>query len=297
MARRQLRDGDLVYVTSKRGSIVVPAQADTGLGLSQAFIAMHWGEEYLSGCSSTGTRLAGINALTTSAYCPQSKQPELKHAAVKILKAELPWSLLAMAWLPEDGALRAREELKGLMALFPFASCVPFGRERSGVLFRAAAHDAPPATVLDRIEVALGLDGLQGLRYNDPRHGQRRVAQLVRNGAEARLDGILLAGDTRAEAWIRTLLQDELPAQAYGRLLLAPSAKAPVAVQAASRQVCTCFNVREDQIRQALQQCNGDEDERLAGLQDQLRCGTNCGSCMPELRRMVRAAAPAGISV
>jgi assimilatory nitrate reductase catalytic subunit len=66
----------------------------------------------------------------TSAYCPTSKQPELKHAAVKILKAELPWSLLAVAWLAPDEALHAREEFKQVMTLFPFASCVPFGRER-----------------------------------------------------------------------------------------------------------------------------------------------------------------------
>jgi assimilatory nitrate reductase catalytic subunit len=45
------------------------------VGLSQAFIAMHWGEEYLSGCSSTGERLAGVNALTTSAYCPTRSSP------------------------------------------------------------------------------------------------------------------------------------------------------------------------------------------------------------------------------
>jgi assimilatory nitrate reductase catalytic subunit len=50
-----------------------------------------------------------------------------------------------MAWLPEGQALAAREALKPLMALFPFASCVPFGRERSGVLFRCApAYEAPP---------------------------------------------------------------------------------------------------------------------------------------------------------
>jgi assimilatory nitrate reductase catalytic subunit len=40
---------------------------------------------------------------------PSSKQPELKHAAVKVLKAELPWSLLGMAWLPGDQALAVRE--------------------------------------------------------------------------------------------------------------------------------------------------------------------------------------------
>jgi assimilatory nitrate reductase catalytic subunit len=289
MLRRQLKEGDLVHVTSKRGSIVVPVQAGTDLGLGQAFIAMHWGEEFLSGVSSTGNRLTGVNALTTSAYCPQSKQPELKHAAVKIMKAELGWSVLAMGWLPEDGALRAREALRRLMAAFPFATCVPFGRERAGVLFRAAAYEPPPDAVLAQVEVALLLDGPQVLRYADRRHGQRRVARLARHGADSRLEGFLLAGDTRAESWIRTLLQEERPAQAYGRLLLSPGAKAPVAVVSRGRQVCTCFNVGEAQILGELAGCEGDDGARLKRLQDQLRCGTNCGSCIPELKRMVRA--------
>jgi assimilatory nitrate reductase catalytic subunit len=97
MARRLLKDGDLVHVTSKRGSLIVPVQGSSDLAVSQAFMAMHWGPEFLGGCSSTGKRLAGVNGLTTPAYCPSSKQPELKHAAVKILKAELPWSLLGAA--------------------------------------------------------------------------------------------------------------------------------------------------------------------------------------------------------
>ncbi|MEY3781967.1 MAG: hypothetical protein RIS97_145, partial [Pseudomonadota bacterium] len=127
MTRRLIKEGDLVHVTSKRGSILLPVQASKEVGMSQAFIAMHWGEEYLSGQSSNGERLAGVNAITTSSFCPTSKQPELKHAAVKILKAELPWTLLGVAWLPSDQALSAREALKALMRLFPFASCVPFG--------------------------------------------------------------------------------------------------------------------------------------------------------------------------
>ena len=144
MARRLLQDGDLVHVTSRRGSIVVPVQGSAEVGMSQAFMAMHWGSEFLSGRSSAGTRLAGVNAVTTSAYCPTSRQPELKHAAVKILKAELPWSLLGVAWMAtQDQALQAREQIKHVMAQFPFACCVPFGRERPGLLLRAAAHDAP----------------------------------------------------------------------------------------------------------------------------------------------------------
>ena len=289
MERRGLKDGDLVHVTSKRGSIVLPLQASKEIGLSQAFIAMHWGAEYLSGRGSHGEPLAGVNALTTSAYCPTSKQPELKHAAVKILKAELPWNLLAMAWLPADRALSAQAELRALMTSFEFASCVPFGRERTGVLFRAAAHEAPDVATVERIESLLGLGGTDALRYVDKRLGQRRTARLLRTEGATRLEGFVLAGDVRAEAWIKPLLQDELPAEAYGRLLLMPGAKAPVAVVAKGKQVCTCFNVSEDDIGAQLQTSRGSDDQRLAALQSGLKCGTNCGSCIPELRRLVRA--------
>jgi assimilatory nitrate reductase catalytic subunit len=305
MARRLLKEGDLVHVTSKRGSILVPLQASNEVGMSQAFMAMHWGEEYLSGVGSTGQPLAGVNALTTSAYCPSSKQPELKHAAVKILKAELPWSMLAMAWLPDAQVLGAREALVQMMRLFPFAACVPFSRHtalgeparaRSGVLFRAAAHDAPPAELLARMEALLGLDGKDTLRYADRKRGQHRVAKLVRTGDHAELQGFVLAGDTSAEAWIKTVLQDELPAQAYGRLLLVPGAKAPVAVHARGKQICSCFDVTDEAITSGLAKCKGNEDARLAQLQSALKCGTNCGSCLPEVKRMVRASTSVAVT-
>lgn len=300
MARRLLKEGELVHVTSKRGSILVPVQASTELGLSQTFIAMHWGGEFLSGVGSTGQRLAGVNALTTSAYCPTSKQPEFKHAAVKVLKAELPWSLLTVAWLPDDQALAARAALREIMALFPFASCVPFsnnapleaaaGSERSGLLFRAAAHEAPPDELLARIEVLMGLQGGAVLRYADRKKGQHRSVRLLRgNDDHASLEAFMLAGDTHSQNWIKTLLQDELPAEAYGRLLLSPSATPPVAVQSKGKQICSCFNVNEVAISSHLEQCAGSPESRLASLKSTLKCGTNCGSCVPELQRMIRS--------
>ena len=290
MDRRQMTDGDLVHVTSKRGSIVLPVEASKEVAFSQAFIAMHWGEEFLSGCSNTGERLAGVNAITTSAFCPSSRQPELKHAAVKILKAELPWSLLAVAWVAPGQAQSLREELASLMKLFPFAVCVPFGRERTGLLFRAASYEAAPDELLARMEAMLGLQTHDTLRYADRKKGQRRALRLRRDGDAARLEGFLLAGDTSAQAWIKTLLQDELPAQAYGRLLLAPGAKPPLAVQPRGRQVCTCFNVSEPAIRECLSASQGTDEARLAALQGELQCGTNCGSCVPELKRLTRLA-------
>ena len=299
MARRLLKNGDLVYVTSKRGSIVVPLQSSPELNASHAFIAMHWGSEYLSGQSSIGEPLAGVNAITTSAYCPTSKQPELKHAAVKILKAELPWTLLAMAWLPAGESLAARTALKPLMSAFPFTSCVPFanntplvdqGAAREGVLFRAAAHVTPPAELLVQIEKILGLTTQDVLHYADKKRGQRRTAKLTRVNDHAELTGFLLAGDTSAEAWIKTLLEGELPAQNYGRLLLSAGTKAPVAVQARGTLVCTCLNVTDTTINAYLKVAQGNAANRLALLQADLKCGTNCGSCVPELKRMVRTA-------
>ncbi|MES2229565.1 MAG: molybdopterin-dependent oxidoreductase [Pseudomonadota bacterium] len=295
MARLGLVDGDLVQVASRRGRLLIPAQASAQQPPAQVFIAMHWGEEFLSGAGEAGAALAGVNALTTPLFCPRSKQPELKNAAVKVAKAELPWRLLALAWLPADAALAAREALRPLMRDFAFATLVPFGRERCGVLLRAAAAQAPPSALLSRIEAELGLAAAGVLHYADPRRGQRRAMRLAGAGAGMRLEGFLLAGDIGAEAWVRPLLQDELPAQAYGRLLLLPGAKAPVALAPRGRQVCSCFDVSEVQIGAALATATGAPDARLAQLQQALKCGTNCGSCLPELRRMIRAQSAATV--
>ena len=42
-------------------------------------------------------------------------------------------------------------------------------------------------------------------------------------------------------------------------------------------------------------QCHGTDDDRLAQLQGQLRCGTQCGSCLPALRRLV-SEVPEGVT-
>ncbi len=303
MERRLIKDGNLVHVTSNRGTIILPVQASKEVGMSHAFIAMHWGEEFLSG-SKHGDgcnveRLAGVNAITTSSFCPTSKQPELKHAAVKILKAEMPWTLLGMAWLSSEHALTARENLKSLMRIFPFASCVPFGEgsavngiAKTGLLFRAAGHQAPAESVLTQIENLLGLHASTGasqiMHYADKKKGQHRTIKLTGSREFAQLEAFLLAGDTRSEAWIKTLLQDNLPAQAYGRMLLVPGNKAPIAVQSRGKTVCTCFNVSDVTINAHLTINYGTDAQRLIALQTNLKCGTNCGSCNSELKRMIR---------
>ena len=150
----------------------------------------------------------------------------------------------------------------------------------------------PPDALLDQIESLLGLNTPDTLRYADRHNAQRRAARLARGQvAEApervTLEAILLAGDTQAEAWIRGVLQDQQAAEAYGRLLLAPGARAPVQISQRSPQICTCLNITEAAIVDGLANCDGDDHTRLAQLQGALKCGTQCGSCLPELRRLV----------
>ena len=294
MVQRGLKEGDLVHLTSTRGSVLVPVQASREIGLNQAFMAMHWGEEFLSGQSAQGERLAGVNALTSGAFCPDARQPELKHTPVKILKAEMPWQLLAMAWLPASQGIAARFALQDLMAQFDFATCVPFASatsngqgERSGVLFRAARHAAPQSGLLAKIEQLLQLQGPEVLRYSDHKRGQQRAARLIETDTHTVLEGFLLAGDTRAQSWMTTLLKESLPAHSYGRALLIPGATPPMPVVSRGQQVCACFSVTDLAIEEHLAHSTAAPAQRLASLQASLKCGTNCGSCLPQLQRML----------
>jgi assimilatory nitrate reductase catalytic subunit len=54
------------------------------------------------------------------------------------------------------------------------------------------------------------------------------------------------------------------------------------------KQLCSCFGVSEAQVHACLAKSEGDATERLAAVQEALKCGTNCGSCVPELKRLIR---------
>jgi assimilatory nitrate reductase catalytic subunit len=110
------------------------------------------------------------------------------------------------------------------------------------------------------------------------------------------LEGFLLAGDTSAQAWIVTLLQEALPANPYGGALLLAGAKPPVPMVSQGKAVCMCFNVTDRAISSHLAQCTGLEGDRLISLQSTLKCGTNCGSCMPQVQRMVKASVANALS-
>ena len=288
LPRRGLREGDLVEVRSHRGALVLPLVADDTVGRAQACVAMHWGDEFVSGRGPGDTRLAGVNALTQAAFCPDSRQPELKFAAVAVTRLALPWRLTAAAWLDDDAAIAPREALRARMADFDYASCVPVAGPggRCGLLFEAASAEAMAPALLDAIAALLGLEGPAILCYADPRRGRRRLLRLHGEGGEACLQSMLLAGEMPAADWLRTLWREAAPVAGFARHLLAPDGAAPGPVGQRAHQVCQCLGVSEPQIRNCLGAVAGVPGERLAALQSALKCGTQCGSCLPELRRI-----------
>ena len=289
MDRRLFKNGDLVHVTSKRGSQILPVVAGDDMRGGQAFIGMHWGEEYVSGRGHGDGATYGVNTLTLPVLDPSSKQPELKHAAVKLLKAELPWRFLVFGWIDESQALALQSSLRACMRKFAYASCTLFGRDKVGVLFRAA-DDYPASIELTKeIESRFGIAGASVLRYDDTRRGNARHI-LVKDG---KLAAVSLAGDISAEHWLKEYLEGELPVAALGRMLLMPSNKTPEGFKARGRIVCTCLNVAETEIAEVLAKQDmvnyGSSEAMLASLQGKLKCGTNCGSCVPELKKMIVA--------
>jgi len=75
-------------------------------------------------------------------------------------------------------------------------------------------------------------------------------------------------------------------ADAMRSWILAPVAAAPRGSFNRGAIVCNCFDVSAVEINSLL--ATGAD---LARLQGTLKCGTECGSCLPELKRMAQGAA------
>ncbi|QPF75717.1 molybdopterin-dependent oxidoreductase [Roseateles sp. DAIF2] len=286
MPRRGLKDGDLVRVASRRGALNLIVLGDAAIAPTQAQVAMHWGEEFVSGRDEQGRALAGINALTQSACCPDSRQPELKFSAVAVHKLALPWRLAASAWGPAGHGLRA------LMREFDYAHCLPIAGPdgREGWRFEAAQAAAIAPPLMQRIAELLGLQGPGVLRYVDTRRGRLRLLRLDETGTH--LQGLLTLTEGAQEgAWLHELWREAGAVAPHGRRLLAPdvgeAASGEQDPTPRSPQVCNCFDVSEARIRAQLAASPGAPAERLKTLQAALRCGTQCGSCLPALRRLV----------
>jgi ferredoxin-nitrate reductase len=76
--RLGLREGELVQISSRRGTVQLPARLRSGVAAGMVFVPFHWGDLYGEGNAA--------NHLTISAIGRVAKQPELKFCAVNLEK-------------------------------------------------------------------------------------------------------------------------------------------------------------------------------------------------------------------
>ena len=277
MARRGLVDGDIVQLSSRRGKLILRVEASAEMRAGQTFMPMHWGSQFMNGL--------GVNALTINACDPISRQPELKHAAVQVEKRALPWQMIAMR---KGDALKRMSRLQPLLKHFEYASVGLFGRDEELVILRTANAIALPDELLFEIDAILGLDDpAEVMNYRDAKRGICKQALME----EGRLLGVRLTGETVARDWLKEIIAQGMDAQALLPWLFAPLSSPPAGQSQRGRIVCNCLDVSEQEILAEFR--NGLD---LSEIQSRLKCGTECGSCMPELKRLVAQPASASDS-
>jgi ferredoxin-nitrate reductase len=80
--RLGLKEGDLVQLSSRRGTVQLPARLRAGVAPGMVFVPFHWGDLFSAGNAA--------NYLTISAIGRVAKQPELKFCAVNLEKVVAP---------------------------------------------------------------------------------------------------------------------------------------------------------------------------------------------------------------
>ena len=275
MRHRNLESGDLVKVSNERGEMIVRIAETSGLKKSRAWMPMHWGNQFMSS--------AGYNAVACDAIDPYSMQPELKHAAVQIAKLHLPYPLAVVrSCASQTEALELLQRARAILNQFPYATVNLYGRKRPLVVFHAATEAPIAVDAIFELDQLFNLAGDVGaiLYIDAKRHISKKAIAL-----DGRLLGVRLVGETLAQTWLkRAMAEDELDASMI-RFALAPTAMAPGNI-ALRNIICKCADVSDVQIAQMLVQ-----GADLAQLQEKLKCGTFCGSCVPEIKRMVSASA------
>ncbi|HOZ96986.1 MAG TPA: molybdopterin-dependent oxidoreductase [Niabella sp.] len=82
-AERNLQNGDMVVVKSRRGEVCVPAKISTDIKRGVVFMPMHWGKILNSD-------LNRVNNITSNLVDPKSKEPDFKFTAVAVAPFQKP---------------------------------------------------------------------------------------------------------------------------------------------------------------------------------------------------------------
>lgn len=263
---RGIQADDLVRVSSRRGEVIVPVQINRDVRTGLVFLPMHWGEMTARGGRS--------NNLTQSVVDPISKEPEFKHSAVQVERFEPAWrGVMLMAG--QKTAL-GRQMIEGYT--YGIVGCS--GSDHPVTYVELACIKELEAEQYKRLDQMLEQGkSYETLVYSEYKHGINRKAWLS--------DGHLIAvrwvgGNINEAQWLRKLMLEGRDVGELRPYLLSPGG--PVNKRdTKGKIICACNNVGELELQAATRDgCNS-----IEMLKAQTMSGTGCGSCIPEMKRLL----------
>jgi assimilatory nitrate reductase catalytic subunit len=250
-----LAEGGYARVESPHGSVTLRVQIDNGLQRGSVFAPFHW--------TNATSGLARVDAVVHAYTDAFSGQPDLKATPVA----------LSPVLMRSQGFLVSRTRLV-LPPWIAHSRMTVSGGE--AIVF--ASTLTPEA--LHGILVNLLGEMPEHAKLGDAESGDFRVIAL----SGGKLQSALFVGTERDEIaldWLIEMLPGDNLDPAQRQILLAgrpPSGGADL-----GPLVCSCFGVRRAVIEQAI--ADGAGDVESIGLA--VKAGTNCGSCRPELKRVI----------
>lgn len=256
-----LQQGQLVWLIAQRDRVLARLARDDGLGDQHAFMAMHWSDSF--------TAHGGVNRLVAAVVDPHSGQPQYKQTLVTADPFDARWLAL---WVG-----RHEPDLSALGREVDWWSRRPVEQGECRLLADASSDAAELWFALAR----------HGEWQRVPVPGFGWVAVRVK---QQRIAGLMLCGDDPWRVNV-TLLAGLLDVPVRAAQLMPTLAQA---LAGESRMVCSCLRVSERQIVDAIVQQGISE---RSGLQQLLRCGTNCGTCLGEIDRLLACHGPQRIAM
>ncbi len=255
----RLQDGAIARLRSRWGEMLARVRCSEKQRPGSIFVPMHWNDQF--------ARHARVDALVNPATDPLSGEPEFKHTPVRVE----PWPA---AWY--GFVLAAREvDIPQAEYCVRIRASDHFRYEIAG-LQPIEDHPAWARSFLCTPDAAA-----EWTDYLDRAGGRYRGLRIQRG----RLDSCVFLSqrpDLPAPDWPGSFFgRDHLPARDRLSLL---AGQPPRDAPDAGPIVCACFGVGEKTLVEAIQR-QGLRD--VAAIGARLKAGTNCGSCIPELKSLI----------
>jgi assimilatory nitrate reductase catalytic subunit len=255
--------GDLVRVVSRWGSALARVRSSGELPAGMVFMPIHWSEQF--------ARTSRVGAAVNPVVDALSGEPEFKHTPVRLEKVAVDW----------HGLLLTRERVPAPDVLWWAASP---GEGVVRLEFAGRGEQRPDAAWL--ASVVPGATRAEWIEFSDPARGNYRAALVGEGGKLLACMMVAGTGTLPPRAWLMSLFARDAPLDPADRrcLLLGRRQDAPDP----GTTICACFSVGANTITAAI--AAGCRTVEAVGAK--LRAGTNCGSCRPEIARLIAAGSP-----